>query len=379
MTEIVRRVGEVSAAQVRAYLERKQWFLDDTLRSVATVWHRQQELDAEVMLPLESARDYRQRLKEALASVAAFEQRPILEVISDVASLFTNVISVRVIHADTTQGTIPINDGVLLITKAKDLLLAAAMSLGAKKKQFKGAPAKEASEYVETLLLGQTEQGSYVVNVIAPLPAEQPTLDPQIENYSLAQAVTANLVAGLDALARATTKYEPGGLLTQFDEAVIQGASANLCDALLGFSGSERNRSFEIKITAEDSPLLPATPRTFSFGPSSIYALAKATEYYKEDYILPSRTLIGFIRKLSRKKNDATGTAVLQTTVGDTERYVKVELTENDYHLAVIAHDGTKLVTCSGDVQIKSRSAVLLNPRNFGMLTAEDLFPPPLG
>jgi hypothetical protein len=48
------------------------------------------------------------------------------------------------------------------------LLSAAAQSVYAKRKQFtRGAP-KEAKAYLETLLLGQTEVGSYIVNVIAP-------------------------------------------------------------------------------------------------------------------------------------------------------------------------------------------------------------------
>jgi hypothetical protein len=43
------------------------------------------------------------------------------------------------------------------------------MSIRAKKKQFVGAAPKSARAYIDNLLLGQTEIGSYVVNVIAPV------------------------------------------------------------------------------------------------------------------------------------------------------------------------------------------------------------------
>jgi hypothetical protein len=51
-----------------------------------------------------------------------------------------------------------------------------------------------------------------------------------------------NLVTGLEALAKASTAYEKPGGLRAFDDAVLSGASANLCDALLGFSGEKHNR-----------------------------------------------------------------------------------------------------------------------------------------
>ncbi|KFX81173.1 hypothetical protein KR99_25185, partial [Ralstonia solanacearum] len=164
-----RRDLEVSFDQLRAYLQHKQWFEDGKIRNVATIWHRQDNEDAEVVLPLSYVKDYWQRMRDALASIASFEERTVHEVLSEVKRLFANVITIRVVHDDTNDGTIPINDGVLLIAKARDLLSAAARSLYAKRKQFtRGAP-KEAKEYLETLLLGQTEVGSYVVNVIAPV------------------------------------------------------------------------------------------------------------------------------------------------------------------------------------------------------------------
>ena len=114
----------------------------------------------------------------------------------------------RVIGADTALGTIPINDGVLLFTKAKDLLCAAALSMYSRRKQFSGQLPKDAKTYLDSLLLcraslGQTEIGSYVVNVIAPLSqprlASEPSAGP---GRPVAEAVTLNLVNGLEALSK---------------------------------------------------------------------------------------------------------------------------------------------------------------------------------
>ena len=202
-----RRDLDVSSDQLRAYLQRKQWSEDGKIRNVATIWHRQDNDDAEVVLPLLSVKDYWRRMREALASVASFEERAVSEVQNEIKQLFMNVITIRVVHDDTNDGTIPINDGVLLIAKAKDLLSAAARSLYVKRKQFtRGAP-KEAKEYLETLLLGQTEMGSYVVNVIAPVQTVAIAQD-MVTTMPLGQAITTNLVAGLSAIEKATTTFE---------------------------------------------------------------------------------------------------------------------------------------------------------------------------
>jgi hypothetical protein len=47
--------------------------------------------------------------------------------------------------------------------------------------------------------------------------------------------------------------------------------------------------------------------------------------------------------------------------------------TAADHHLAVLAHDKSKLVRVNGDVHIRSKSAQLLNPTNVGVIEVEDL------
>lgn len=368
-----RRDLEVSFDQLRAYLQHKQWFEDGKIRNVATIWHRQDNEDAEVVLPLSYVKDYWQRMRDALASIASFEERSAHEVLNEVKRLFSNVITIRVVHDDTNNGTIPINDGVLLIAKAKELLSAAARSLYAKRKQFtRGAP-KEAKEYLETLLLGQTEVGSYVVNVIAPMQAV--AVEPEmVTTIPLAQAITSSLVTGLSALEKATATYEERGDLGVFDEAVFSGASSNMCDALLGFSGEKHNRTFEITVTAAPSPLFENKPAKFVFDGKDVQVLEKATGYYKGDYILHERRLTGYITKLSRPRDETSGTITIDSIVGDVERKVKLELTGDDYHQAVVAHDNSKMVRVEGDVHIKSKSAQLMNPKNFGVIEIEDLF-----
>jgi len=102
-------VGEntISSEQLQTYLLSKKWFEDGKIRNVATVWHRHEDDDAEIILPLPEARDYQQRFIEAVSTIALRDERGVLEIINEIKRPFFNLISVRVIHSDTNDGTIP--------------------------------------------------------------------------------------------------------------------------------------------------------------------------------------------------------------------------------------------------------------------------------
>ena len=234
MNDTSRAFADVSIAQLETYLVCKAWFKDGDVSSVGTLWHRQDNESFEVVLPKHRGiRDFRKRFNEALTALSEFEGRSMAEVVADVIRMSSNLITVRVIGADTVDGTIPINDGVLLFTKAKDLLHAAALSIYHKRKQFKGQLPKDAKAYVESLLLGQTEIGSYVVNIIAPLPPRQPAQPTGVgPEVPVAEAVTLNLVHGLEAITKATNEFADSRSFKVFDVAVERGVSANMCDEI---------------------------------------------------------------------------------------------------------------------------------------------------
>ena len=68
-----RHTPPVSVEQLQAYLQSKQWFEDGKIRNVATIWHRHQDEDAEVVLPASNAKDFQQRVRDALIALASFD------------------------------------------------------------------------------------------------------------------------------------------------------------------------------------------------------------------------------------------------------------------------------------------------------------------
>lgn len=367
---------ELEPEQLETYLASQGWQYDGTLSELATIWHRPEAdaYDAEVVVPLRGkVTDYRERMVDAILAIASHEKRDPGDVAKEMAGHFADHIRVRVIHSDVDKGTIPLNDGILLNQRARDLLAASAMSTVLKRKHFSGKRTPEAREFLSSLRLGQTEIGSYVVNVIAPLlPVGAPDQE-AISTTSVTRMVTANLSSGLDALLEAIRDFEKNENLAVFNGAVDAGVSANMCDALLGLSGEKRERKFEITIVPSTKETFKNEPKRFLFEHTEVKTLATASDYYKDNYVLPDQIIRGFIKRLDRPTTNEDGTITVEATILNTEKNVAIVLGPDEYLEAVTAHKRKEVIECRGNVAVKARSAKLLSPSNFRVIRSGEL------
>ncbi|CAD6562578.1 hypothetical protein ACFQ3P_37415 [Paraburkholderia sabiae] len=373
--DVIERVHGVTWMQLQSYLIATGWADDGAFGPFASIWHRADHNDAQVLLPIsEEADDFWPRLADAVLAIAEFEQRPTADVIAAVSGRFGDVISIRVIHEDVESGTIPAIDGVALNENALELLTAASMSY-LTKRQYHQRPTAVTNAFLETLRLGQTEKGSYVVNLFAQLP-EPSESQPALDNVHMTNNVIANLSSGLKALSHAIrAKGKRKDEHKALDEAVAAGASANMCDALIGISGRDKNRAFEISITPLRSGGDTPTSVRFAFQKEKIERLEKASEYYRRTYTARNKTVQGYIKRLDRAHGERHGTILVAALVENTEKMVEIDLGPADYKRAISAHASDAEVRCSGDVLIKPRSAILLNPAGFQVVNdGDDLF-----
>lgn len=364
--------------QIAAYLNDTGWHEDGVLGNVAQIWHRKEPKwsEFEIMQPLsQTLKDYHPRVKELIFCLSEFEGRKAQDVLKDISEFYSDVIRVRVIHDDVEGGTIPLSDGVLLIKKAKELLLSAAKSTFSKKKYFaSGALSEELVRFVDQLRLGQTERGSYIVNLLAPIEAK---IDKQedISSTSVSRAVTKNLARSLHAIDESVERFKETRNLTAFDSAVEKGVSANLCDALIGLSGEALTRDVNISLSLSRSePEEEELPLTYILKSDQLKYLEEASNYFKEIYILNDKTISGSVVKLSHLEGEEVGIAVITTDVNGFDRNVSVELPLDEYWRAHEAHGKSENVEVTGDLHISPRSAKLLNWRDFKVIGNQDLF-----
>jgi hypothetical protein len=248
--QLTRLLVGITPNHLSSYLSKKGWIKDGVINDRAVVWHRSEieNYEFEVVQPVDlGIRGFDQKVNEAIEAICEFEKRALTEVTDDILNFFSDLIKVRVVHRDVEAGTIPLDDGVLLIEKSKELFIASTLSTFSKKKYFAGSRPENVLEFLSKIRLGQTDIGSFIINLISPI--EINCLDQeQIDKTSFTRSVITNLSKSLGAINNAVECYEKDNNLVHFEAAVGKGVSANLCDALVGLSGQLKSRSFEISI-----------------------------------------------------------------------------------------------------------------------------------
>ncbi|MEW8305082.1 MAG: hypothetical protein AB2724_18930 [Candidatus Thiodiazotropha sp.] len=371
-------VKSLKPNQLSSYLSYSGWLAEGVVNDVVQVWHRKEkEYESfEIVLPLTIAiKDYAQRILDLVKVLAEFEQRSELEVINDLCNFFADVIKVRVIHDDVKEGSIPLNDGVLLFEKAKDLMVSAVKSTYSKRKYFGGGKlADEIVNFLDKMRLGQTEHGSYVVNLIAPIMYKEEQQE-ELVKTSVTRAITENLSRSLNAIDRSIEEYKSTQSMSSFDSAIESGVSANLCDALIGISGELKNRDVTVSISLSVAEKdLREIKQEHTFDSSVIPYLQIASDYYKEKYVLYDQVVSGLVIKLSHEENEEIGAIYIYASIHGDEKAVKIELPTDDYWKAHSAHKKLQLIECSGDLHVSPRSAKLLNVKNFLVHENPDMF-----
>lgn len=180
--------------------------------------------------------DYAQVVAEVIDELARHENRSELQVFRDLIGSDRDVVRVRAPEADG-DGSVQVDAGVNIFAQAREILLSAACSANEPRPAYRTGKNKEATAYMSRVRLGQTEHGSFVVTLFAPVPPslegpKQSDFWPVPAEEPFDRLVTRYLADGLQAAHKAAEQVVRGGGINAFTNAVHKGVSANLCEAL---------------------------------------------------------------------------------------------------------------------------------------------------
>lgn len=376
--ELQQKLAHVPISNFRSYLSSTGWVQQAKLENVASIWHRADESDsdAEIVLPEQhDLRDYWHRLLDLITNLADFENKSPDRMLTELSLYSCDLVSIRVVHKDVEDGSIPLLDGVMLHERGRDLMIAAAVTTVSKRRSFSGKRPLEANEYLSTLRLGQTAVGSYIVNIIAPVirPISTQT---EIIDSPFSRVVTTNLVKGLDALLTVVQETDGSRPYSIWDKAVANGASANMCEALIGLSGYQRNREVNVSVElSKDVQYGSDLVKKFKFLPDHVRVLREVAEYYRDKYVRPAFVVQGYVKKLNRDRDSDSGMITVMASVAGVDKNIEFELSGADYKEAIHAHENKELVSCVGDLNVRPRKVQLLNPVDFKIMKNRRLFP----
>ena len=361
---------------VAAYLRSRGWQPSDFDPAGRAIrWLLEAEDEFEILLPLDrDFRDYTLRMRETLKVLSIAEERSELEVLHDLTIAAVDVVRVRAQSRGAENGSLPIEDGVALVEQARNMMLAAACSAVEPRPQYPTRKPTRAVEYLRNIRLGQTEQGSYVVTLISPVPPQLASEDvgrlfPDVEE-PFERKVVRTLASGLRATrgAAASAAARADGI-DAFRSGVERGISANLCEALAE-AGGETRRGVTISFAWSLTRPAPNDLFSVTFDDDAMPVISEAARLLRETSPQQDVVLTGSVYRLERSGDEAGPGRISVLGVVDSElRRVTLDLNAQDYNNAITAHRDGIAISVRGDLVREGRGYVLASPRDFRLLS----------
>lgn len=340
----------ISPAGLRAYAQGEGWNAAEPYGSHSHVYISAKGGD-ELIIPATSALgDYANVVSEILAIIAKYEARDELQVYRDLVSSDKDVVRVRSPDAED-DGSVRVETGVELVVNSRELLLSAACSAWSPRPTYRAGKIKQADDYMARVRLGQTEQGSFVVALLAPVPPAigQTNLWPVEEDEPFERLVTRRLSGGLDAAAQAIEKVNLGASMSAFESAVSKGLSANLCDAVSILS--DRGDGVEVSVTWARTRRAPDSRWSRLFSRAEGQMLKEASRRFHEKQSRPDEQLEGIITKLSREDSEFDGKITMKAVVDGRLTSVQMQLQPTEYQVAIEAHKTNAQIQAVGTLE----------------------------
>lgn len=361
--------NRVDYQNVRAYLEARGWNRIQSRRLQAAIYRTGQAPAAEVQVPLDrDLIDYGEAMVGVARRIAEHEQRSTEALLRDLLHPKRDIHRFGLEGEDTRDGGIRLGDGLGLVNGVRKALLASAC--GVKRPGTTFYPRMsltEAEAFLQGCRLGQTELGSFVLTVEAPLDV---TPQRAAQEESFGRRASLLLLRSVAHVAAAVRAGEPGRVLepSQGEPQV----SANLCEALVEMMPPDEGA--DLRLHSSWSPLLPIEPQV----PSEVHVDRNMYEAIEKlaHQLRPSRgaqpsQFVGRVVELMGQPGEhgeVEGAVVLQAQVDDELLKVRVALGASDYRLATAAHLEQRYVTVKGVLRRGPRVHQLEQATGFGLV-----------
>ena len=369
-------LSAVAVRSLHAYLRQHGWTRIEAFGDKGIVYGTLEKI--EVIVPESTAyADYAQSVGKILTILADLENRSETSILRDLTIADLDLIRVRAPEAND-DGSLPIDKGVDLIKQSREALLAAACAVSRPQRVFRAGSNQEAKSYLESVRLGQTERGSFVVSLLSPVPPSlaetegsgQMTLWPEIAAEPYQRRVTRTLMTALSEMKSAISKVDGGQGISAFDDRVVKGISSNLCAAVASLirDGEGIDVSTSWALTRPG----PQAMHRVSFVPDDAATLEEAARELKNREPRSDERLEGPVIRLARGPSAEEGQVTIQARIDDKPTSIRVDFGPSDYTQIVTAHSERKVVSLVGDLDREGSRWILKNPRSLEIIQPDD-------
>ena len=229
------------------FLLKLNWEKANDLNEYYNVWHspiidgKQEEL----VVPI--TRDVfrlERDLDTIIKTLMSFYDKKEYQILDDFENSVKDQVKFRVKSEMTEDGYIPLVEGVQLLENTKEMLIASFLSVNNKKKNYIGSHPETVDEAIKNIKMGQTEEGSFIINIYLPndyYENGQPSLLEEESDSFTRKALTIMEQASTELITKAETFEERNNDLSIFDDSYLLGVSSNFCSAISEISSNGQN------------------------------------------------------------------------------------------------------------------------------------------
>ncbi len=348
------------------FLLKLGWKQANNLNDYYNVWHspiidgNQEEL----VVPITNEVFRLERdLNNIIKTLMTFYDKKEYQILDDFENSVKDQVKFRVKSEMTEDGYIPLVEGVRLLENTKEMLIASFLSISNKKKNYTGPHPENVNEAISNIKMGQTEEGSFIINIYLPndyYEDGQPSLLEEESDSFTRKALTVMEQASTELISKAKTFEEQHNDLSVFDDSYLQGVSSNFCSAISEISSNGKN-DVEIEIILNDTIDAKENIRKIEIKKEIIPIINNVKEYYKQDLTTENFVLIGHVTKLHQEVDDSEGDITLTCEIAGKLKKVKLDLNETFYTIAQEAHRNKSYLRCVGTLKIKGKVTTLSN------------------
>ncbi|MFI6466644.1 hypothetical protein [Streptomyces sp. NPDC050528] len=274
-------------------------------------------------------------------------------------------------EAPSRRGTIPWSAGEDLHAGARKSMLVAAKTRKSKSAYYGNSNSFLAKTFLDSVLMGQTEVGSYVITAYAP-PEEvfserkiKPGDTIPLIGRHTGREITLGLVEVLAAARESVDDFKETGSTYTFVENVRRGFCYELTQAVRNLIRDSDGAEVEVELNSAEDLFSgrPAETHRLEFSPSDYAALEKAGNMLAATVNPLFVTVLGTVTLLERPKPGNPGVVRLDVLSGTEARKMRVRLKVEDYDMAVDAHRNNLGLRISGRQELEGHFYWLYDPR----------------
>jgi hypothetical protein len=312
-------------------------------------------------------------MSDVLSTLEQKEERSQIEILNDLNFSNADIVRIKSDVREAADGTLPLEEAVALVQRAKEAILAAACATIEPRAYFAPRKFGQALDYLKKVKMGQTERGSYTVTVISKVAPvlQQPELPLEEIEDPFERRVIKTFSAAVAHVRTAAEAAAVTGSLDAFKQGVPSGISANFCDALVGMTGDRElltGLEFSFSWSRTRPPKHDNGFHRILISPDSLPVIEEAGRLLREISPKDEFELQGIVIALERLPNAAQGKVTVLGFVDERPHSIRIELPNDPYEVAVHAHEARQPIFALGVLVKEGRSYFLRQPRGFRLI-----------